>query len=1050
MSSTSPQVRSHVSNQPDKTLSHPAHALLADDVVQELRTNRSTGLTAVEASKRLDKYGTNDLGDVKGVMPVKIFFAQICNCMTLVLILGLAASLAIQAWIESGAFALIIILNIIISFFQDLQAARTIHSLNSFSLPTSTVLRDGKTITIRTKELVPGDILDLKMGDSVPADIRLLEASNFETNESILTGESLPVLKNPTMQFDDDTSPGDRLNVCYSSTTVTKGRGKGVVYATGLMTEIGAISSALDDHLREKRQLMDNESGKASIGPYLRKWLLDMTDVVGEFLGVNVGTPLQKRLSQLFLCVFGFAVICAIIVLAANGFDPQRDVVIYAVATAIGTLPVSLILVLTITMAAGTKQMASRKVVVRNMKSLEALGGVTNICSDKTGTLTQGKMVVRMAWLPGHGTYSVVSTSDPHNPQVGDINRTSAQPTDFLSSGNEIKSYLIDPRQEPSTNEGLKHYLDVACLTNLAIIEKTIEDSGSEKWTAQGDLTDIAIEVFVARFNWSRNSLSAGAKPRWKPLTEFPFDSDVKKMSVILKNTTSGEIHIFTKGAVERVLSSCVSMEFSGQIIPLDLAARECILENTKALAFHGLRVIALASRSPLTDLPKDLTVTIDRAQFEKELVFRGLIGIHDPPRPETLQSVKKCHRAGIKVHMLTGDHVETARAIAAQVSIIPSPEEMRMVAGDIAGKMVMIAHEFDRLSNDQIDVMPELPLVIARCSPTTKVRMIEALHRRGRYVAMTGDGVNDGPSLKYADVGIAMGLNGSDVAKESSDIILTDDNFGSILNAIEEGRRIFDNVQKFILHVLAANIAFVISLLVGLLFKDDSGMSVYVLSPVEIIWMLLVTGAFTETGLGFEHASPDVLLRPPPSLKYGVFTPEFMVDLGVYGILMLFSILGSSAAVLYGFNTQGLGKNCNSKYSDSCEAVFSARSTAFTTMTWDFLIFAWQLIDFRRSFFAEVFEQGGSFKSWTERLWRNHFLFWSVILGTVLLPPTLYIPVVNRVVFMHNPISWEWAVIFIAVGVFFAGAEGYKWAKRIYFRHMAFKAFEPADFQTI
>lgn len=496
------------------------------------------------------------------------------------------------------------------------------------------------------------------------------------------------------------------------------------------------------------------------------------------------------------------------------------------------------------------------------------LTGVKDICSDKTGTLTQGKMVVRMAWLPGHGTYSIASTNEPYNPLVGDMDFTPLQPVDLPRPGEELKSQTVNPHTEPSINEGLKHYLDIASLANLAVVEKGSKYGGPEEWLVQGDPTEIAIQVFVTRFNWNRTTLSSGPNPRWKQLAEFPFDSEVKRMSVIFQDTTTDETHIFTKGAVERVLSSCVAMETPSGIKPLDTTARESILENMEGLARLGLRVLALASRSPINGLPDDLSEAMDRSEFEKDLVFRGLIGIYDPPRPETRNSVQMCQKAGISVHMLTGDHPETARAIAADVSIIPSPERMRMVRSDIAETMVMAAHDFDHLSDDQIDAMPELPLVVARCSPTTKVRMIEALHRRGRYVAMTGDGVNDSPSLKHADVGIAMGLNGSDVAKESSDIILTDDNFASILNAIEEGRRIFDNIQKFILHVLAANVAFVICLLAGLSFKDDSGVSIFVLTPVEIIWMLLVAGAFTETGLGFEQASPDILRRPPHSVS--------------------------------------------------------------------------------------------------------------------------------------------------------------------------------------
>lgn len=323
------------------------------------------------------------------------------------------------------------------------------------------------------------------------------------------------------------------------------------------------------------------------------------------------------------------------------------------------------------------------------------------------------------------------------------------------------------------------------------------------------------------------------------------------------------------QGAVERVLSSCNSIAMNDSIEPLTSAISRDIHSNMQALASQGLRVLALAHKVndrvvPETEFVGDMTP--NRMGFEQNLVFRGLIGIYDPPRPESLPSVRACQGAGIVVHMLTGDHPETARAIAIDVGILPSPEKARLLPADVTETMMMAAHDFDALTESQIDDLPQLPLVVARCAPSTKVRMIEALHRRRRFVAMTGDGVNDSPSLKRADVGIAMGT-GSDVAKESSDIILTDDNFASILNAIEEGRRIFDNIQKFILHVLAANIGFVITLLAGLAFKDSSGVSVFQLTPVEILWMLLGTGAFCETGLGFEKAVPDILHRPPQNV---------------------------------------------------------------------------------------------------------------------------------------------------------------------------------------
>ncbi|KAL2260907.1 hypothetical protein VTK26DRAFT_4960 [Humicola hyalothermophila] len=1046
----------HVSGQGNKQLSLPAHCLSSAQVAQELQTDVLAGLTSEEAAARLVKYGANDLGKEKGVQPLQILIAQVANAMTLVLLLALAASLGIEAWIEGGVLAGLILINVVIGFFQDLQAAKTIASLQSLNCPTAQVVRDGNPATaVEAAKLVPGDIIELKVGDSVPADARLVEAVNLELDEALLTGESVPVRKDPEDVYDDDqmVGPGDRLNVVFSSSIVTKGRGRAIVFATGMATEIGAIAAALGDEGGGKKRVVKRDAnGRANLRSYLAYLGGKVWDYVGSFLGLTVGTPLQRKLSQLFYYIFLFAVICAIIVLGANEFRTRNDVIIYAVATGVGTLPVTLILVLTITMAAGTKVMVQRNVVVRNMRSLEALGGVTNICSDKTGTLTQGKMVVRMAWVPGHGTYSVQTTNDPHNPEAGTVSFVSAEPRNMPPSSDDHGTAIDDPRGERETL--LRHYLDVACLANLATVKRTRQENGNgEKpgatWQANGDPTEIAIQVFATRFGRPGHGADGSETSGWTQIAEFPFDSSVKKMSMLCRRADapegSTEVHTFTKGAVERVLSGCSAVEIKGRTrtqtqadeaattVPITEEFKREILANMEAMARRGLRVLALASKRTTGEaVPEEEARRgqLDREAFERGLTFRGLIGIYDPPRPETRPSVFKCHRAGIAVHMLTGDHPETARAIAVEVGILPA--RMELVRADVARALVMAAHEFDRLSDDELDRLPELPLVVARCAPSTKVRMIEALHRRGRFVAMTGDGVNDSPSLKRADVGIAMGLNGSDVAKSASDIVLSDDNFASILNAVEEGRRIFDNVQKFMLHVLSANVAFVTTLLVGLAYKDGTGTSVFQLTPVEILFMLLVAGAFTETGLGFESASKHILNRPPQDLRYGVFTPEFVADLLAYGVIMAACLLAAFVTVMFGLYGGDFGHDCNLRYSAGCEGVFRARSTCYTVMMWIFVFFAWELVDARLSFFHGAFRNT---RRWAARLWRNPFLFWSVVAGFALTFPTLYIPVLNRRVFLHAPIDREWGVVFAMTVVFFAGAELYKWVKRRFLR---------------
>ncbi|KAB5551252.1 hypothetical protein GE09DRAFT_1033942 [Coniochaeta sp. 2T2.1] len=1030
----------HVSGQSNKPLSAPAHALTYDALARELEVEPLSGLSPSEAASRLESYGRNELGEAEGPQPLKIIAAQVANAMTLVLIMAMAVSFGIGSYIEGGVVAAVIILNVVVGFFQEYSAEKTMDSLRSLSSPTATVVRGGEAMVVPSGEIVPGDLIEVKTGDTIPADIRLIEAKNFETDEALLTGESLPVRKAENTTFDEKTGPGDRLNVAYSSSTVTKGRAKGIVFATGTFTEIGAIATALRKKDSRVRPVKRKDNGKAHPARYVEAYTLTLGDFVGRFLGVNVGTPLQQKLSKLAILLFCIAVVFAIVVLGANKFNSNQEVIIYAVATGLSMIPASLVVVLTITMAAGTKRMVQRNVIVRNLKSLEALGAVTDICSDKTGTLTQGKMVARGVWIPSLGTYTVENSNEAFSPRAGDIRFASREPTDinFKTSKEESSDAgdIVTPTQLlEDSKAGLQDFLSVASLANLATV---FEKEG--KWHARGDPTEIAIQVFSSRFEWNRLALTQGDKPEWTEIAEFPFDSDVKRMTTVMKKNATGEQFAFTKGAVERVIKVCTryhSGDGSEEAVPVTDEFREQILRNMEVFAGLGLRVLALASRKvdmEIADDPSDEK----RAEVEQDLTFRGLIGLYDPPRPESAPAVRECHEAGISVHMLTGDHPETAKAIAVEVGILP--KRMERVSREIAAAMVMTASEFDALSDDQVDELPVLPLVIARCAPSTKVRMIEALHRRGKFVAMTGDGVNDSPSLRRADVGIAMGQSGSDVAKDASDIVLTDDNFASIVAAIEEGRRIFDNIQKFVLHVLAENIAQAGTLLIGLAFKDATSLSVFPLAPVEIVWIIMITSGLPDMGLGFERAVPDIMRRPPQNLKTGIFTKEFCVDMVVYGTWIAALCLASFVLRVYAWGGGNLGVNCNDKYSPECDTVFRARATTFACLTWFALFLAWELVDMRRSFFRMQPGSKKYFTQWMHDVWRNKFLFWAILLGFVTLFPTLYIPVINHVVFKHTGISWEWGIVFVAAFLFFLGIEAWKWGKRVYFRRAANK----------
>ncbi|EAS32084.3 potassium/sodium efflux P-type ATPase, fungal-type [Coccidioides immitis RS] len=1007
-------------------LSSPAHCLTYEEAIRELTTHPDDGLTAEEAKKRLETYGPNMLDEGEGVSVVKILIRQVANAMMLVLIMAMAVSFGIQSFIEGGVVAAVIILNIIVGFFQEYAAEKTMDSLRSLSSPTGTVSREGQTKVIPSTDIVPGDMVELKTGDTVPADIRLVEAVNFETDEALLTGESLPVQKDAELTFKEDVGPGDRLNIAYSSSTVTRGRARGVVVATGMKTEIGSIAAALRASNSKRRPVKRGPGGETKKRWYLQAWALTGTDAVGRFLGVNVGTPLQRKLSKLALILFGVAVLFAIIVMSANKWSDSNEVIIYAVATGLSMIPACLVVVLTITMAVGTKRMVQRNVIVRKLDSLEALGAVTNICSDKTGTLTQGKMVAKKAWIPSMGTFSVGTSNEPFNPEVGDLGFDNLPPSQM-----DPDAPLIPiSAQDFVENNALETFLNIAAMANLSHIYK----SETGQWHARGEPTEIAIQVFASRFNWNRDRWTKGHDAVWHQKAEFPFDSDVKKMSVIFHKITQSEDRqmVFSKGAVERIIDACTTIVLDKDTgaVPMTDEIRDQILENMESLAKQGLRVLGLAAREYTGSVLEDSEISRD--DVEKNLRFHGLIGLYDPPRPETAGAIKECYNAGIEVHMVTGDHPGTARAIAAQIGIIPA--DMSSVSKDVADAMVMTASQFDKLSDEEIDALPTLPLVIARCAPHTKVRMIQALHRRGRFAAMTGDGVNDSPSLKHADVGIAMGQAGSDVAKDASDIVLTDDNFASILNAIEEGRRIFDNIQKFVLHLLAENIAQACTLLIGLAFKDQNNQSVFPLAPVEILWIIMITSGMPDMGLGMEVAAPDIMDRPPQS-KQGIFTTEIIVDILAYGIWMSALCLAAFSLVMFGFGDGDLGVHCNEEYSEVCDTVFRARATTFVCLTWFALFLAWEMVNMRRSFFRMQPKSKKYFTQWMYDVWRNKFLFWAIMAGFITIFPLLYIPVINHKVFKHTGITWEWGIVFIEAFLFFLGVEAWKWGKRIYFR---------------
>ncbi|KAI0345134.1 sodium transport ATPase [Trametopsis cervina] len=1042
--------RSKIPQQTSHDLADRAHWLEVDAITHELKTTRPDGIQEDDALRRLEEYGENALVGEGGVSATKVLIRQMANALTLVLVAAMAIGYGVQDWVEGGVITAVIVLNVGIGFLQEYKAERTMDSLRSLASPTGSVTRSGETKQIPAKHIVPGDIVHIKMGDVVPADIRLFHVSNLEIDESLLTGEAMPVAKtvdplasgtdtvgsvsakqpgvsrystvdtidDKTLQHHESAreqiAVGDRINMAFSSTTITRGRGSGIVVATGMDTQVGHIATSM----QKKKTVI------APDGVKLPLWKR-LYENIATVLGLRTGTPLQIKLNKLAYSLFLGAALSILIVFAVAKFHITNEVAIYAIALAIGVIPESLIAVLTITMATGTSRMAKSHVVVRQLNALEgnvrtALGAVTDICSDKTGTLTAGKMIVRKLWLP-----PVTGAAQLPNEYVVDSGTEVLEPV-----GDVYVERVADEEKRELLNlpghSRAKEFVLCASLCNVATLHKNKEG----KWVSTGDPTEVALQVFASKLDCGRSTLTSteaeseksgkGAdrtSNRFILKEEFPFNSDIKLMSMVYidQETTesSDRIVIFLKGAVERVLSACTHvLADKGDAEPLTESMRESILAQAETLAAQGLRVLALASRRPGSSLNLTSEKELARGEVEKDMRFIGLAGIYDPPRPESLHAVRACKKAGIVVHMLTGDHQTTATAIARDVGII---------GPDSPAYAVMSASQFNAMTEAQIDELPELPLIIARCDPDTKVRMIEAGKRRGKYMAMTGDGVNDAPSLKLAPVGIGMG-QGSDVAKSASELVLTDNNFDSIRAAIREGRRIFDNIQRFVLHLLATNVAEVILLICGLAFKDDSGESVYPLSPLAVLWLNMITGGPPAFGLGVEGASVDIMSRPPQDAKTGVFSWPVIIDTFAYGFVMGVTTLMSFVIVLYGKDDGNLGANCNREPSASCDAVFKARSTVFATLTFEILLYAWELKSFNRSMFS--LHPGRPFY---KDLWANRVLFWAVVLGMASVPLSIYVPGLNDRVFYQKAITWEWGVVVGMTLVFVASVEVWK-----------------------
>ncbi|EIE75310.1 hypothetical protein G6F46_005383 [Rhizopus delemar] len=950
------------------------HTRSIEDVAKGLSTDLDYGLSSDQVTERHHTFGFNELSSDGGPKWIKVLLAQFMDAMNWIFIALSIASYVLADYVTGSMLMFIALLNLYLGFSQEYAAEQTLAALRNLSSPMADVIRDGVEKSIPSREVVPGDILVIKEGDSVGADARLIYVSNLEIDEALLTGESVPVSKQLIVLDNADEPLGDRVNMIYSSTIISKGRGKAIVTSTGMHTEIGKVAKKLNDS------------------------------------GDSDRTRLQKSLDKMYIMLLAAAVISVIIVLASVKFKADYDTGMYAMTAALSVLPAGLTTVMTVTLVLGGKEMTRQRAIVRKLKCLETLGSVTNIFSDKTGTLTMAKMVVVRFWTPLEGYFYVVPQGlSP----VGDVYRTFETLPDKMEDDQQAT-----PIDKHTLSPDTLNLVRCAALCNVSSIYR--KQAGSEKeseeddWISSGAPTEVALQVFAHKFNMGKPELVDSG---WELLAEYQFDSTIKRMSTLCLDKNTGVVYVFTKGAAERVLPLCSNLASQQD--------HEDVLEKVNTLAGKGLRVMAMAYRK--LDIPSDVSAEelgqLLRDDIERDLFFLGLTGIYDPPREESRQAVREAHRAGISVHMLTGDHEATATAIAKEIDILNhrmSPEEIK--------KLVMTGTAFDAMTDEQIDELPQLPLVVSRCSPETKVKMIQASARRKNIAAMTGDGVNDSPSLRIADVGIAMGKNGSDVAKQASDIILTDDNFATIIRAIAEGRRIYQNMQRFLLYYWICLFGLALVVLTCLAVRDPEGRSA---APMSTLQMIFVYIAITPPAslLSVQPPSKTVMQEPPRPPTESIFNREIIIDTFGYSIGLCIVCLVAFFVPLYTVGSGVGAVNCDSNYvAGACDSFFRGRTSLLVVFCFSALVVMVHCRSYRQS----EWNLAGIKETLKSKTFIGTFLF-----NIICLCIFMYIPKVAITGFRMLGITWEWGLDWGLILFMIVYGEVFKLLKRTFMKPM-------------
>ena len=827
------------------------HSETKETVLKELSSNGESGLTTGQVSERFSRSGPNRLKEKKKKTNLQRFFDQFKDVMILILIVAAVISFVIACmgndpmeFFEPVLILLIVVLNAVMGMLQESKAEKALDALKNMSAPHARVLRDGEEQIIDASELVPGDIIHLEAGDFIPADARLLHSVSLKSEESALTGESVPSEKEADDLIEQKASLGDRSNMVFSGCSITYGTATAVVTATGMDTEMGKIAN-----------LLDGES--------------------------ETQTPLQKKLAQLgkYLGIVALAACGIIFVVGLASGIPVLEIFMTAVSLAVSAIPEGLPAIVTIVLSIGVQRMVKKNALIRRLPAVETLGGASVICSDKTGTLTQNRMTLVKACLDGYADFETIST---HN-------------------SDEVKQLLL--------------YGTLCC-------DGSVVFHGNEEQHI-GDPTETAIVLAAHKNGMPKDDL----EKKYPRLAELPFDSDRKLMSTV--NQINGKKIVIVKGAFDMMAARCIAGD-------LEMARKV-----TEEMSADALRVLAVAYKE-IDSIPETLT----SEDVESGLTFMGLVGMIDPPRPEAKAAVATCRRAGIKPIMITGDHVVTASAIAKELGILET------------GDRAITGAELDAMTDSQLDDQVEHISVYARVSPENKIRIVKAWQRKDQVVSMTGDGVNDAPALKAADIGCAMGITGTDVAKGAADMTLTDDNFATIVDAVREGRGIYANIKKVVGFLLGTNIGEVIAVFVAMLLWHKSP-----LLSMQLLWINLVTDSLPAVALGMEAVEPDIMDRNPKPKNEGIFAHGLGLRVVLQGLM--FAIL-----TLIGF-----------KAGESFTGTLAGGQTmAFMTLSLSQVIQAYNMRSEHSLFKIGVFT--------------NHKLNWACLASILLVALVLFTPV--------------------------------------------------------